>query len=352
VLRRCAFVLLPLSIVFIKYFPNLGRVYDQWSGIAFNTGVTTNKNALGGLLLVLGLYFFCSLFTKAVPANEPADQDREASRRRKIDLTVSVLFLLMIGWLFQQADSQTPLIALVFAATLVAVLAFPIVRRHFGSFAAGGIFVGILLQLLVDVSGLIIEGAGRDTTLTGRTDLWAAALTLTANPLLGAGFQSFWLGDRLIEMWQLFPVFQPNQAHNGYIETYLNLGGVGLFLVMCILISAYRTVRQRLLTNDGMARPMSSEDLVFAKFGTGFLFAFILYNVTEAVFVPLGVPFIAFLILTLRAPTRPAPRMEVARQPARQTRIASRWTQTPHRPGMSIQRTPLTVKTNRARFSR
>jgi exopolysaccharide production protein ExoQ len=350
VLRRCAFVLVPLSIVFIKYFPHLGRVYDQWSGIAFHTGVTTNKNTLGGVLLVLGLYFVCTLFTKAVPANQPADQDREASRRRKVDLAVSALFLLMIGWLFQQANSQTPFLALVFAATLVAGLALPIVQKHFGSFAAGGIFIGILLQLLIDVSGLIIEGAGRDTTLTGRTDLWATALTLATNPLLGAGFQSFWLGDRLIEMWQLFPVFQPNQAHNGYIETYLNLGWVGVFLFICILIGAFRAVRQRLLTDVGRMR---TEDLVFAKFGTGFLFAFILYNVTEAVFVPLGVPFIAFLMLTLRVPTRPAPHTEVARQAARQTRIASRWSHPAHRPGMSINRTPVTVTTtNRARFSR
>ena len=34
VLRRCAFVLLPLSIVFIKYFPWLGRGYSDWTGQA------------------------------------------------------------------------------------------------------------------------------------------------------------------------------------------------------------------------------------------------------------------------------------------------------------------------------
>jgi exopolysaccharide production protein ExoQ len=357
VLRRCAFVLVPLSIVFIKYFPHLGRVYDQWSGVAFNTGVTTNKNTLGGVLLVVGLYFFCTLFTKPVSRNQPADQARDhvhrSSRRRRTDLAIAAVFLLMIGWLFQQADSQTPFIALIFAATLVSGLALPVVRRHFGSFAAAGIFIGVLLQLLVNVSGLIIEGAGRDTTLTGRTDIWAAVLALQPNPLLGAGFQSFWLGDRLVEMWQMFPVFRPNQAHNGYIETYLNLGWVGVFLFICILIGAYRTVRQRLLNPDGMARSMRTEDPVLAKFGTGFLFAFILYNVTEAVFVPLGVPFIAFLVLTLRAPTRPASHTELARHPARRTPIGSRWTQTAQWPGMTVNRTPFALKnSNRARFSR
>src|SRR5262249_38338188 len=44
-LSRVGFVLLPSSILLIKYFPNLGRGYDV-TGLAMNTGVTTNKNEL------------------------------------------------------------------------------------------------------------------------------------------------------------------------------------------------------------------------------------------------------------------------------------------------------------------
>ena len=43
-----------------------------------------------------------------------------------------------------------------------------------------------------------------------------------------------------------------------------------------------------------MAGQMRTEDLVLAKFGIGYLFAFILYNVTEAVFVPLRSPSLHF----------------------------------------------------------
>ena len=384
VLRRCAFVLVPLSIVFIKYFPHLGRGYDQWSGEAFHTGVTMNKSTLGGVLLVLGLLFFCTLATKALPPSEPVDQDRKIKKARRAELGITVLFLLMIGWLFTVADSKTPLIALFFAAALVAGLALPFVRRHFGGLALTGVVIGVLLQLLVNVSGLIIEGAGRDTTLTGRTDIWAAVLALNPDPLLGAGFQSFWLGDRLYKMWALFPVFRPNQAHNGYIETYLNLGWVGLFLFICVLVAGYRTMRQRLLDADGMAGQMRTENLVIAKFGIGFLFAFILYNVTEAVFVPLGVPFIAFLLMTIRHPVRepsldtapsltPEPafgsrvRLSDAQSrsephpwnaplPAPQSRLSSprpRWGTTARGPGPGAHRSSFkSNRMNRAKFSR
>jgi exopolysaccharide production protein ExoQ len=302
VIRRCAFVLVPLSIVFIKFFPDLGRLYDEWSGLAFYTGVTTNKNTLGSVLMVLGLFFFCTLVTKAVPTNQSEDRDHKAASDRRTDLVIAVVFVLMIGWLFRVADSKTPLVGLFFAAALVAGLALPMVRRYFGSFAVCAIIIGVLLQLLLDVTGLVIESAGRDSTLTGRTDMWPVLLALASNPLLGAGFQSFWLGDRLIQMWALFPNFRPNQAHNGYIEMYLNLGWVGVLLFICVLVSAFRTARQRLLDSGGMAGHMRTEDLVLAKFGIGFLFAFILYNVTEAAFVSLTVPYIAFLSLSVRCP--------------------------------------------------
>ena len=31
VIKRCAYVLVPLSILFIKYYPDIGRGYDRWT---------------------------------------------------------------------------------------------------------------------------------------------------------------------------------------------------------------------------------------------------------------------------------------------------------------------------------
>src|SRR5262245_11640103 len=63
-LRRCAYALLPLSITFVKYFPEYGRQYNRWNGIVMWTGVTTHKNSLGALCAISVLIIVMSLFRR------------------------------------------------------------------------------------------------------------------------------------------------------------------------------------------------------------------------------------------------------------------------------------------------
>src|SRR5207247_1059369 len=46
-MKRWAYLVIPISILFIKYYPKWGRNFDYWTGMAFNTGVTAGKNTLG-----------------------------------------------------------------------------------------------------------------------------------------------------------------------------------------------------------------------------------------------------------------------------------------------------------------
>src|SRR6185437_3618833 len=57
-LRRLGYLLLPLSIVLIKYFPILARQYDPFTGAVTYCGATTSKNMLGELCLICGIFFF------------------------------------------------------------------------------------------------------------------------------------------------------------------------------------------------------------------------------------------------------------------------------------------------------
>src|SRR5438128_579043 len=41
-MKRCAYVVVPVSILFSKYYPELGRGFTPW-GAATRTGITTNK---------------------------------------------------------------------------------------------------------------------------------------------------------------------------------------------------------------------------------------------------------------------------------------------------------------------
>ena len=93
---------------------------------------------------------------------------------------------------------------------------------------------------------------------------------MTQSPLLGTGFESFWLGARAEHLWNMY-YFHPNQAHNGYIETYINLGGVGLALLLLVVVSGYRNILK-------INHPAAGS-LCFAYFVVA-----LVYNVTEAAF--------------------------------------------------------------------
>src|SRR5271157_204767 len=54
-LRRVCFVLVSLSILLNKYFPEMARTYDAWTGQVTSSGAATSKNMLGVLLLISGL---------------------------------------------------------------------------------------------------------------------------------------------------------------------------------------------------------------------------------------------------------------------------------------------------------
>jgi hypothetical protein len=55
IFRRLAFICLPLSVLFIKYYPELGRAYHR--GMPMFTGVAGTKNGLGQICLLSGIYF-------------------------------------------------------------------------------------------------------------------------------------------------------------------------------------------------------------------------------------------------------------------------------------------------------
>jgi exopolysaccharide production protein ExoQ len=67
-------------------------------------------------------------------------------------------------------------------------------------------------------------------------------LGLKTNPWIGTGFESFWLGPRLEFMRNALPNFPINEAHNGYLEVYLNLGWAGLCFVVVLLITGYTRI--------------------------------------------------------------------------------------------------------------
>src|SRR2546423_1313831 len=56
-MKRSAYFLLTFSILAIKYYPDIGRRYDEWTGLTLNVGITQSKNMLGCGCLLLGFFF-------------------------------------------------------------------------------------------------------------------------------------------------------------------------------------------------------------------------------------------------------------------------------------------------------
>jgi O-antigen ligase len=145
--------------------------------------------------------------------------------------------------------------------------------------------------LFLNVGGDVLSTMGRNPTLTGRTYIWDALLTIPTNPILGTGFESFWLGERLKILWSV-PILEGiNEAHNGYLELYLNLGWIGLILFAGIMIAGYRNVL-RLLDKDPEA----------GRLRLGFFVIAVIYDFTEAAIRTSDLVWIGFLFAVFTLP--------------------------------------------------
>ena len=234
-LARPAYVLIPLSILFIKYYPQLGTLYGPWGGPRMNTGVTENKNSLGAICLCFGLAALWRFLA--------AFDDRQADERARV-LVAQAVILSMVSWLLYKSNSMTSTSCFVMASILILVTRLKFVKRkpaivHLLIVAMLAVSASVLF---LGVSPDALSTMGRDPTVTGRTEVWSRLLSLVQNPLVGAGFESYWLGPRLEKLWSIY-WWHPNEAHNGYLEIYLNLGWIGIILLAVVLVTAYRKMR-------------------------------------------------------------------------------------------------------------
>ena len=109
------------------------------------------------------------------------------------------------------------------------------------------------MQWSFDIKQILLRLLNRDETLTGRTEIWEKVLEIGTNPLIGTGYHSFWLGDRAAKFWEEY-YWHPNQAHNGYLEIYINLGYLGVFFLLCLVFNAYKNISKDLTSELGRFR--------------------------------------------------------------------------------------------------
>jgi exopolysaccharide production protein ExoQ len=152
--------------------------------------------------------------------------------------------------------------------------------------------------LFLGASPDVLRAMGRDPTLTDRTAIWGLVIGLIDNPILGTGFESFWLGQRLVEVWKFYS-WGPTQAHNGYLEIYLQLGWIGVLLLAVVIVTGYRTVAAAL------QQRLPTANLMLAYFFVG-----LTYNFTEAAFFRMmASAWILLLLAMTRIPKQLTPKV-------------------------------------------
>ena len=279
---RLSYLLFPLSVAFIRYFPAIGRTPSRGGDNLF-IGVSTHKNTLGVLVFVLSVFLVVDLWMMR----------QQPERRQKTDEWIRYGMLAMGLWLLLTCGSMTSLTCLILGCVLFWGTGY-LLQMHDPS----GMLVRCLaaiaclatLEFGFDISGMILDLLGRDRTLTGRTEIWEMVQQTQTDPLIGSGFYSFWSTNGAREISALF-LGTLNSAHNGFLEMYLDGGAIGLALLILLLLTwARRSVRRML------------EGTVLGRLALCFWILTVIYNFSETDYFRLEPLWFTLLVLMVECP--------------------------------------------------
>jgi exopolysaccharide production protein ExoQ len=276
--RRLAFLFLPLSVLFIKYYPELGRGYTPSGGVMY-TGVGGQKNTLGLICLTVGISYGWYFLHR-----------RQSIKARREYYELAIIG--QIAWLLYMANSRTSLVCLLTALGILAMSKIQFISARptrILTLVVSCAVCYVFADQLFGVSDQVIILLGRDSTLTNRTVVWETVASFQANPLLGTGFMSFWTGERMTAAWTAIGA-EINQAHNGYLEQYLNLGYVGVTFIVGIALLALLNVRKHLQA-DYSAGILRLSVIVAA----------LMYNYSEAAWYGVNNIWMLFLVCSIDA---------------------------------------------------
>ncbi|HVO72679.1 MAG TPA: hypothetical protein VMT35_01535, partial [Ignavibacteriaceae bacterium] len=161
VFRRCAYVLVPLSLVLIKYYPHLGVLYGRWSGMSMWIGVTPDKNSLSQLCVLSILLIVWAYF-----------RDRQAknlSRDRSAIYADSFVFAIAIFLLFgsgTKGSATSEVVLIIGSASLLLLYGMYNSARHIAVYL---VFAAVLMwPTLIFCDSVLVEvtsALGRDPSL-------------------------------------------------------------------------------------------------------------------------------------------------------------------------------------------
>ena len=243
ILRRSTYILIPFSLLLIKYFPKYGVEYGRWTGGRMWTGVTLQKNSLGRLCLIASFFLIWSLVRR---------WQGHIILVWKYQTHAEIVVLAMAFRLMAGPRGEIFYAATAVGALIVGLffyLGLYLIKKYGKNIRAGILMTMVSSIVIFGIVSLFTGGAtvgsfaqsmGRDATLTDRTAIWASLLPAAMQrPITGSGFGSFWTSKTA-------EAFHFGEAHSGYLDELLGLGFVGILLVTAFLLSACRKAQREL----------------------------------------------------------------------------------------------------------
>jgi O-antigen ligase len=240
---RCAYVWIPLSIIFVRYIPEMGRRYSRSGGLEV-TGVAQQKNALGAMVLVCGLILIWDWLERSRP---------DQVRQEKLERYFPAILLILGAYLLHLCDSKTSMLCLALGGGVLAAVRLRVLRRRIGALGIYALLavVGFFaLDWMFGIKNEIVASLGRDMTFTGRTEVWRELLAVNTDPIIGTGFCSFWSDQHYQSQ---LPNWVAYSAHNGYLEVYIDGGWIGVFILGMLLLATALRVNAQLAVKGNYA---------------------------------------------------------------------------------------------------
>lgn len=219
-----------------------GYSYDVIDQSYAFTGLFSSKNQVG-LYASLGIYFCFSSYVLL----------KDRGRISYLYLVVTMVCIYAVI----ACRSATSILTL--GATIAATVGLLFVQRLPTRYRAAATAVGVAaipvfvgLGYVANIDEVVLASFGKDSSLTGRTYLWSQGIAFgMENPLFGLGYQAFWVQGREAaeRLWYEFYIFGRTgfHFHNVYIETFVELGFVGLAMLIAtllfLLIKSYTLMR-------------------------------------------------------------------------------------------------------------
>jgi O-antigen ligase len=277
---RVSYILFPVSIPLIRFFPTIGRT-ESYHGSMMVSGVAGHKNSLGQLCFVFCLVLIWDLMeTGKREATSPTRPERWP---RLVNLGIGLYLLIL-------STSATSLLCFLFGIVLLVVTKrLAAMKNPHLIFALGALAITSMwiLQQTFNLSGDVSEALGRGSGMSGRSEIWRISLKHDTSYLLGAGFRGFWESSEGKATYEELGTGELLSAHNGYLQTYLEGGVVGLFLLGVFLWSTGLSAITKLVEGN----PLGRLAVVFWPL-------ILVYNLTESQFMITGPVWYTMLLVT------------------------------------------------------